>query len=137
MEGPLPYLYTKGSVRSEAESCIRKRDVLASDVMANHAVDSCLLTSRREPRLRSCPYARAPKGEAAHAIVVVNSVGVWAKGCLRGMSSSWHVMTSRFPAALIKIKVPAWLMYVTPLVLLSLKLEHNIMSISISCVCYT
>jgi hypothetical protein len=26
---------------------------------------------------------------------------------------------------------------VTPLVLLSLKLEHNIMSISISCVCYT
>jgi hypothetical protein len=25
---------------------------------------------------------------------------------------------------------------VTPLVLLSLKLEHNIMSISISCVCY-
>jgi hypothetical protein len=26
---------------------------------------------------------------------------------------------------------------VTPLVLLSLKLEHNIMSISISCVCHT
>jgi hypothetical protein len=26
---------------------------------------------------------------------------------------------------------------VTPLVLLSLKLEHNIMSIGISCVCYT
>jgi hypothetical protein len=26
---------------------------------------------------------------------------------------------------------------VTPLVLLSLKLEHNIMSISISCDCYT
>jgi hypothetical protein len=26
---------------------------------------------------------------------------------------------------------------VTPLVLLSLKLEHNIMRISISCVCYT
>jgi hypothetical protein len=27
--------------------------------------------------------------------------------------------------------------HVTPQVLLSLKLEHNIMSISISCVCYT
>jgi chromosome segregation ATPase len=27
--------------------------------------------------------------------------------------------------------------HVTPLVLLSLKLEHNIMSISISCVCHT
>jgi hypothetical protein len=30
-----------------------------------------------------------------------------------------------------------WIIDVTPLVLLSLKLEHNIMSIGISCVCYT
>jgi hypothetical protein len=110
VEGPLPYLYTKGSVRSEAESCIRKRDALASDVMANHVVDSCLLTSRREPRLRGCPYAQAPEGEVAHAVVVVNNVRLWAKGCLRGTSSSWHVMTSRFPAALIEIRVPVWLM---------------------------
>jgi hypothetical protein len=29
------------------------------------------------------------------------------------------------------------LMFVTPLVLLSLKFEHNIMSITISCVCHT
>jgi hypothetical protein len=87
VEGPLPYLYTKGSVHGEAESCIQKRDAMVSDVMANHAVDSCLLTSRREPRPSGCPYARAP-GEATHVVVVVNNIGVWAKGCLRGVSSS-------------------------------------------------
>jgi hypothetical protein len=74
--------------------------------MTNHAVDSCLLTFCREPRPRVCPYTRVPEGEAAHTVVVVNSVGVWAKGCLRGVSSSWRVMTLRFPAALIKIRVP-------------------------------
>jgi hypothetical protein len=58
MEGPLPNLYTKGSVRSETESFIRRRDALASDVTTNHAVDSCLLTSHREPKLRGCSYAR-------------------------------------------------------------------------------
>jgi hypothetical protein len=57
VEGPLPYLYTKGSVRNGAESCIRKRDALVSDVTVNRAVDSCLRTSRREPRPRGCPYA--------------------------------------------------------------------------------
>jgi hypothetical protein len=59
MEGPLPYLYTKGSVRSEAESCTRRRDALASDVTTNRAVDSCLLTSRRELRLRPRGYSYA------------------------------------------------------------------------------
>jgi hypothetical protein len=107
MEGPLPYLYTKGNVHSEAESYIRRRDVLASDVTANHVVDSRLLTLRRESSLMGCSYARAPEGEVAHTVVVVNSVGVWAKGCLRGASSSCHVMTSRFPASLIEIGVPA------------------------------
>jgi hypothetical protein len=36
-------------------------------------------------------------------------------------------------------RLRTWLtiVFVTPLVLLSLKLEHNIMSIGISCVCYT
>jgi hypothetical protein len=57
-----------------------------------------------------CPYARALEGEATHAVVVVNSIGVCAKGCLRGASSSWHVMTSRFPSAVIKIRVHVWLM---------------------------
>jgi hypothetical protein len=67
MEGPLPYLYTKGSVHSEVGSCIQRRDALASDVTASYAVDSCLLTSRSElrQRLRRCPYAQAPEGEAA------------------------------------------------------------------------
>jgi hypothetical protein len=78
MEGPLSYLYTKGSVRTEAESCIRRRHALASDVTANRAVDLCLLTSRRELRLRpmGCLYARALEGVDAHAIVVVNSAGL-------------------------------------------------------------
>jgi hypothetical protein len=77
MEGPLPYLYTKRSIHSEAESCIRRRDALASDVTTNCAVDSCLLTSRREPRPRprGRPYARAPEGEVAHAVVVVTVPG--------------------------------------------------------------
>jgi hypothetical protein len=39
-----------------------------------------------------------------------NNIGVWAKGCLWGASSSWRVMTSRFPTALIEIRVPARLM---------------------------
>jgi hypothetical protein len=108
MEGPLPYLYTKGSVRSEAESCIRRRDALASDVMTIHAVDSCPLILRRMSGLRGCPYDRAPKGEVAHAVVVVNNIGVWAKGCLQGASSSWRVMTLRFPTTLIEIRVPIW-----------------------------
>jgi hypothetical protein len=30
MEGPLPYLYTKGNVYSEFRCCIRRRDVLSS-----------------------------------------------------------------------------------------------------------
>jgi hypothetical protein len=106
MEGPLPNLYTKGSVCSEAMSCIRRRDALASDVTANHVVDSRLLTLRRELRPTGCPYARAPEGEAPRTVVVVNNVGVWAKGCLRGASSSCHVIMSRFPTTLIKIRVP-------------------------------
>jgi hypothetical protein len=73
MEGPLPYLYTKGSVHSEAESCIRRRDALTSDVTTNLAVDSRPLASWREPRPRGCLYARAPEGEAAHAVVVVTA----------------------------------------------------------------
>jgi hypothetical protein len=110
VEGPLPYLHTNGSELSETEFYIRKRYALAFDVTTNRSVDLCLLTSHREPRPRGCPYARAPKGEAAHAVVVVNNIGVWAKGCLLGVSSSWRMMMSRFPAALIKIRAPAWLM---------------------------
>jgi hypothetical protein len=37
----------------------------------------------------------------------------------------------------ITVVIRATITNVTPLVLLSLKLEHNIMSISISCVCHT
>jgi hypothetical protein len=110
MERTLPYLYTKGSVYSEVESCIRRRDALASDVTVIHVADSRPMNLRRIPGPRGCPYARAPEGEAAHAIVVVNSVGVWAKGCLQGASSSCRVMTSRFSTALIEIRVPIWLM---------------------------
>jgi hypothetical protein len=43
--------------------------------MADFAVDSRLLTSHREPRLRDRPYARAPEGEAAHIVVVVTATG--------------------------------------------------------------
>jgi hypothetical protein len=71
VEGPLSYLYTKGSVHSEAESCIRRVDALAPDVTVNHVVYSCLLTSHRELRPRGCPYIRAPEGETTHAVVVV------------------------------------------------------------------
>jgi hypothetical protein len=46
---------------------------MASDLTANRAVDSRVLTLRREPRGR--PYARASKGEAAHAVVVVTAPG--------------------------------------------------------------
>jgi hypothetical protein len=51
---------------------------MASDVATYYAVDSCLLTSRRElrPRPRGCPYARAPEGEATHAVVVVPALGM-------------------------------------------------------------
>jgi hypothetical protein len=81
VEGPLPYLYTKESILSEAGSCIQRRDALMSDVRANCAVDSCLLTSHKEPRLRprGHPYARASKGEAAHAVVVVTTPGYGPK----------------------------------------------------------
>jgi hypothetical protein len=50
-------------------------------VTANRAVDSRLLTSRREPRPRSRgrSYARAPEGEAAHAVVVVTAPGYGSK----------------------------------------------------------
>jgi hypothetical protein len=46
---------------------------LQAHVTVNCAVDLCLLISRRELRLRprGCPYARAPKGEAAYVVVVV------------------------------------------------------------------
>jgi hypothetical protein len=49
--------------------------------MANRAVDSRLLTSLGEPRsrLRGRPYARAPEGEAAHAVVVVTAPGYGPK----------------------------------------------------------
>jgi hypothetical protein len=62
---------------------------LQADVTAHCAVDLCLLVSRGEPRLRprGCPYARAPKGEAAHNLVVVTAPGVWAKGCFMGCVS--------------------------------------------------
>jgi hypothetical protein len=81
MEGPLPYLYAKGSVLSEAESCIQRKDALMSDATANCVVDSCLLTSRRETRLRSRghSYTRAPEGETAHAVVVVTVLGYGPK----------------------------------------------------------
>jgi hypothetical protein len=54
---------------------------LASDVMANCADDKCLLTSCREPRprLRDRPYARAPEGEAAHAVVAITASGYGPK----------------------------------------------------------
>jgi hypothetical protein len=75
VEGPLPYLYAQGSALGEAGSCIRRRDALAPDVTADRAVDSCLLTSRRESRPRGRPYARAPEGEVSHAVVVVTALG--------------------------------------------------------------
>jgi hypothetical protein len=75
VEGPLPYLYAQGSVLGEAGSCIQRRDALAPDVMADHAVHSRLLTSRREPRPRDRLYARAPEGDAAHTVVVVTAPG--------------------------------------------------------------
>jgi hypothetical protein len=83
-----------------------------SDVTVNCAVDSCLLTSRREPRPRprGRSYARAPEGETAHVVVVVTALGYGSKGCLRGASSSWHVMMSKFAAALIQIRALDWLM---------------------------
>jgi hypothetical protein len=50
-------------------------------VTAKYVVDSCLLTSRREPRQRPSdrPYTRAPEGEPAHAIVVVTAPGYGPK----------------------------------------------------------
>jgi hypothetical protein len=54
---------------------------VASDVMVNHAVDSCLLTSHSEPRPRprGRPYNQAPEAEAAHAVVVVTAPGYGPK----------------------------------------------------------
>jgi hypothetical protein len=47
----------------------------------NCAVDSCLLTSHREPRPRprDRPYARVPEGEATHVVVVVTAPGFGPK----------------------------------------------------------
>jgi hypothetical protein len=44
---------------------------LQANVTVNCVVDSRLLISRREPR--GHPYAQAPEGEAAHAVVVVTA----------------------------------------------------------------
>jgi hypothetical protein len=79
----LPYLYMKGSVRSEARRCIRRRcpGALQADVMVHCAVDLRPPISCREPRQRprGCPYARAPEGEAAHTVVVVTASGYGLK----------------------------------------------------------
>jgi hypothetical protein len=53
----------------------------------NRAVDPRLLTSRREPRPRPRGrlYARAPEGEAGHAVVVVTALGMGQRlltGCV-------------------------------------------------------
>jgi hypothetical protein len=82
---------------------------LQADVTVPYAVDLRSPTSHREPRQRprGRSYSRSPKGEAAHTVVVCNSVGVWAKGCLQGVSVSLHGMTSRFPATFIRIRAPA------------------------------
>jgi hypothetical protein len=81
---------------------------LQADVTTNCAVDSRLQISRRETRQRprGCPYAR---GRGCPCRSCCNSAGVWAKGCLRGASASWHRMMSRFPFALIEIIAPPWL----------------------------
>jgi hypothetical protein len=52
-----------------------------SDVTANCAVDSCLLTSCIEPRPRprGRPYVRALEGEAAHVVVVATWLGYGPK----------------------------------------------------------
>jgi hypothetical protein len=52
-----------------------------SDTAANCVVDSCLLTSHREPRPRSRghSYTRAPEGETAHDVVVVTTLGYGPK----------------------------------------------------------
>jgi hypothetical protein len=73
--GTTTYLYTKGIVPTEDGPCIRRKDALTSDMTANCAVDSCLVTSRREPRPRprGRSYTRAPEREVAHAIVVVTA----------------------------------------------------------------
>jgi hypothetical protein len=52
----------------------------------------------------------SPRGRGRHAVVVVNSVRLRAKDCIRGASSSWRMMTSRFLAPFIEIRAPAWLM---------------------------
>jgi hypothetical protein len=75
VEGLLLYLYAQGSALGEAGSQIRRRDALTPDVTVDRAVDSRLLTSHIEPRLGDHSYARAPEGEAAHAIVVVTAPG--------------------------------------------------------------
>ena len=50
---------------------------LQADVIVNCVVDLRVLILRREPRQmsRGCPYARAPEGEVAHAVVVVTAPG--------------------------------------------------------------
>jgi hypothetical protein len=79
-------------------------------VTANRAIDSRLLTSHGEPRPRprGRPYARAPEGETAHAVVVVAASGFGPKAAYR---APWHAVTSRFSTALIKIRALAWLMH--------------------------
>lgn len=54
---------------------------LQADVTVNCVVELRVLISHRETRQRSrgCLYARAPEGEAAHAIVVVTTLGYGLK----------------------------------------------------------
>jgi hypothetical protein len=61
LEGPLPYLYTKGapSVKSGVVSEGEMPWRMEADMIVNYVVDLCLLISHRELRQRSrgCSYA--------------------------------------------------------------------------------
>jgi hypothetical protein len=72
-------IYTSKGASLGSQVLYSKKRCLASHVTAYYVVDSCLLTSRREPRPRGCPYARALEGEATHAVVIVTALGYGSK----------------------------------------------------------
>jgi hypothetical protein len=104
--GTLLPIYTwRGCPQWILESLYSKERYLGTlwaDVVVHCIVDLCLLVLCWEPRGRL--YAWAPRGGAAHTVVVIIVPGYGLKACLRGASVSLRGMTSWFPIAFIEVR---------------------------------